>query len=54
LTEGSPSSADVPIELDQARLLLIGELYKSRSESVVGASPAIRNAERIWLEYRVY
>lgn len=54
LTEGSPASADVPIELDQARLLMIGELYKSRSESVVGTSAAMRRAEQIWLEYRVY
>jgi uncharacterized phiE125 gp8 family phage protein len=53
LTEGSPASADVPIELDQARLLVIGEYYKSRSESVVGTVPAMRLAKSTWERYRV-
>jgi uncharacterized phiE125 gp8 family phage protein len=54
LTEGSPASADVPEDIDQGRLLLIGEMFKNRSESVSGLDPAFIRAKDIWLEYRVY
>lgn len=54
LSDGSPSSATIPKPIDQARLQLIGEWYKTRSESVVGTSPALHLAEVIWREYRAF
>lgn len=52
---GSPEVVDVPIDIDQGRLLLIGEMYKQRSDSMPSAmSPALIRATDIWKEYRAY
>lgn len=51
---GSPAVADVPEDIDHGRLLLIGEMYKNRSESVSGLNPAFMRAKDIWLEYRAW
>lgn len=54
---GSPEAADVPKDLLQGQLLLIGEMYKQRSESVIGLglsiNPALVRARDIFREYRV-
>jgi hypothetical protein len=55
---GSPEQANVPEDLLHGQLLVIGEMYKQRSESVIGfgvsVNPAIVRARDIWREYRVY
>jgi uncharacterized phiE125 gp8 family phage protein len=54
---GSPAtSCDIPEDLQHARLLLIGELYKQRSLSVhaFNQNPAIVQADAIFREYRAY
>lgn len=54
---GSPETANVPEDLQQGALLLIGEMYKQRSESVIGfgtsVNPALIRARDIFREYRV-
>lgn len=46
---------DVPEEITQGMLLLIGELYKQRSESVpTTLSPAVIRAKDLWATYKVY
>ena len=45
----------VPEDIDHARLLIIGELYKQRSESVhTSQSPALIRARDLLLQYRAY
>lgn len=54
---GSPLASVVPVDLQQAALLIIGEMYKQRSESVIGGgsvSPAVIRAMDIFQEYRVF
>lgn len=53
---GSPAVADVPEDITHGRLLMIGELYKQRSESVhsMNQNPAIIRAVDIWKEYRAW
>jgi uncharacterized phiE125 gp8 family phage protein len=54
---GSPEVAEVPEDITQGMLLVIGELYKQRSESVIGSSvqSAVLRAQRdFWHPYRVY
>lgn len=51
----SPPQPNMPADLKHAMLLVIGELYKSRSESVpVGNAPALIRARSLWAPYRVY
>lgn len=53
----SPEGADAPLDLVQGILLLVGELYKQRSESVSGLSvsaAAMIRANDIFDGYRVY
>ena len=53
---GSPLVCDVPDDIEHGRLLVIGELYKQRTESVHGlaSTPAIIRARDLWLQHRVY
>lgn len=53
---GSPGVADVPEDIDHGRLLVIGEMYKQRSESVhaFNQNPAVIRARDLWLDYRAY
>lgn len=53
---GSPLVADVPDDITHGRLLVIGELYKQRSESVhaFNQNPAVLRARDLWMGYRVY
>lgn len=53
---GSPALATVPEDIDEGRLLVIGELYKQRSESVhaLSQSPALLRAKDLWVGYRSY
>jgi uncharacterized phiE125 gp8 family phage protein len=53
---GSPAVADVPEDITQGRLLVIGELYKQRSESVhaMSQNPALRGADGLWDAWRVF
>jgi uncharacterized phiE125 gp8 family phage protein len=59
-TAGYPLDADgratVPEDIDAGRLLVIGELYKQRSESVhaMNQNPALRSARSLWAPYRMY
>lgn len=48
--------ASIPEAITHGRLLLIGELYKQRSESVAGISmsPAFRTARSLWARYKAY
>lgn len=52
----SPNVGEVPEDLDHGRLLLIGELYKQRSESVhtLGQHEAVVRAHSFWWGYRVH
>lgn len=53
---GSPPLPDIPAEIQQGMLLVIGELYKQRSESVEAhfTTRAILSAEALFGGYRVY
>lgn len=54
---GSPTMANVPEDILHGRLLVIGELYKQRSESVQSfaqQAPALVRANDLWLGYRAY
>lgn len=46
--------ADIPEDITHGRLLVIGELYKQRSESVhaFNQNPALMRARDMWLGYR--
>lgn len=48
--------ATIPDEINQGRLLVIGELYKQRSESVhaFNQNPAMRGANNLWDNWRVF
>ena len=48
--------ATVPEDINQGRLLVIGEFYKQRSESVhaFNQNPALIRARDLWLGYRVF
>jgi uncharacterized phiE125 gp8 family phage protein len=52
---GSPEVSEIPEDITQGRLLVIGELYKQRSESVhtFNQNPALIRARSLWLEYRL-
>lgn len=52
----SPAGADVPDDLVHGALLVVGELYKTRSESVAGGelAPAFVRARDLWAPYRLY
>lgn len=52
---GSPEAAAVPEDLTHGQLLMIGELYKQRSESVNAFQqlPAMIRARDLWQRYRV-
>lgn len=56
LIGGSPGVADIPEDITTGRLLMIGELYKQRSESVhaFNQNPALIRAKDLWLGYRAY
>lgn len=59
LTAGYPivgGECAIPEDIQQGRLLVIGELYKQRSESVHASnqSPAIRGANALWDSWRVF
>lgn len=56
LDDGSPQVPNVPEDIDHARLLVMGELYKQRSESVhaFNQNPSIIRARDIFSGYRVY
>lgn len=47
---------DVPAEIVHGQLLVIGEMYKQRSESVhaFNQNPALIRAHDLWMQYRVY
>lgn len=51
----STDVADIPEDITHGRLLVIGELYKQRSESVhaFNQNPALIRARNLWLPYRV-
>lgn len=55
---GSPERAAPPDDILHGQLLLIGELYKQRSDSVIGfgisVTPAVARARDLWLGYRVH
>jgi uncharacterized phiE125 gp8 family phage protein len=53
---GSPALPDVPEDITHGMLLMIGELYKQRSESVhaFNQNPALVRARDLWLAYQVY
>lgn len=54
---GSPAVADVPEDLTHGQLLVIGELYKQRSDSVNAFSqqqPAMIRARDLWARHRVF
>ena len=55
-TTGSPEVPDVPDDILHGQLLMIGELYKQRSESVhaLNQSPALVRARDLWTRYRIY
>lgn len=55
-TADSPPVADVPDDIITGRLLMIGEMYKQRSESVhaVHNTPAMIRARDLWLRHKVY
>lgn len=54
----SPSQPDVPEDIKHGMLLLISELYKSRSISIIGfgisVNPALVSARSLWWPYRVF
>lgn len=56
LTAGSPQVAGIPDDLTEGRLLLIGEMYKQRSESVhaFNQNPALIRARSLFTPYKVY
>ena len=53
---GSPPATTMPEDVLHGMLLVIGELYKQRSESVhaFAQNPALVRARDLWLAYRVY
>jgi uncharacterized phiE125 gp8 family phage protein len=53
---GSPAEAQIPEDITHGMLLMIGELYKQRSESVhaFNQNPALIRARDLWLGYQVY
>lgn len=53
---GSPEQPAVPEDLVHGMLLMLGELYKSRSLSIPGSvsSPTVIQARNLWAPYRVY
>ena len=54
--EASPTQAQIPEDIQQGQLIVIGELYKQRSESVHAGNqnPALIRARDLWMPYRVY
>lgn len=56
VTVGSPETPDIPEDITHGRLLMIGELYKQRSDSVhaFNQNPAIIRSRDLWLRYRAY
>lgn len=56
LTGASPETGEIPADILHGMRLVIGELYKQRSESVhaPNQSSAMIRARDLWLPYRVY
>lgn len=56
LSSDSPAYAAIPEDITHGRLLVIGELYKQRSESVhsVFNTPAVIRARDLWQHWKVY
>jgi len=56
VTNPPQSTGEIPMDLQQAMLLLIGEFYAQRSLAVIGTStvPAIVQATAIFQNYRPY
>jgi uncharacterized phiE125 gp8 family phage protein len=54
--EESNGKATIPEDIDAGRLMVIGELYKQRSESVhaFNQNPAMRSVRSLWAPYRMY
>lgn len=54
----SPETIDIPESILQGQLLVIGELYKQRSTSVIGfgvsVTPAVLQALALWDQHRIY
>ena len=52
----SPDAPNIPEDITHGRLLMIGELYKQRSDSVhaFNQNPAIIRSRDLWLRYRAY
>lgn len=52
----SPEAAAIPTDIIHGMLLMIGELYKQRSESVhaFNQNPSIIRARQFWDRYRIY
>jgi uncharacterized phiE125 gp8 family phage protein len=53
-TSLTPPVPDVPEDLVHGMLLLMGELYKTRSLSTTTPTPALISARWLWSPYRVY
>lgn len=55
-TDATPALADIPEDINLGRLVMIGEMYKQRSESVhaINHTPAMIRARDLWLPYKVY
>lgn len=58
VTADSPEQINVPEDITHGILLVIAELYKQRSESVIGVgatiSPGVVRARDLWLPYRIF
>lgn len=52
---GTPEVSEIPEDITHGRLLVIGELYKQRTESVhaFNQNPALIRARDLWLAYRL-
>lgn len=54
----SPPVANVPEDIVHAQLLLVGEMFKQRSESIIGfgatVNPALVRARDIFMQYKAY
>lgn len=54
----SPPVANVPEDIVHGQLLVVGEMYKQRSESIIGfgatVNPALVRARELWMRYKIY
>lgn len=55
-TDTTPAVADIPEDITLGRLVMIGELYKQRSESVhaINHTPAMIRARDLWMQHKLY